>query len=139
MPDSLLPPDVLDQLVALEARVANLERRINFDNADRVKKEIVFTYPGTLSTGVESPPIRTRYSHTLISVNFVLGTAGTTSTTIEVKRAGGVLRTVIIPANVRHHLAVIDADIGKDQEDLSLKIVTAGTNAADMTAQCRFS
>lgn len=139
MPDSLVPPDVRDQLAQLEARIAQLERRINFTGNDRVKNEITFSYSGQLTDGTESPPIRSRYSHTLVSINFLFGTPGTTNTVMEVKRAGTVIETVTIPANQRRFNAVIDADVGKDQEDITLRIVTAGTNAADLTAQARFA
>lgn len=138
MPDSVLPPDVRDQLAQLEARVSGLERRINSGGNDRTN-EITFSYAGPLVGDTESPPIRSRYSHALISVNFLFGTAGTSDTVIEVKRAEVVLETVTIPAGQRRYSAMVDVDIGKDQEDITLRIVTAGSGAADMTAQCRFA
>lgn len=140
MPDAIQVPNARDQLADLEARVANLERRINFDDGSgRVQNEIVFSYAGGLIDDAESPPIRSPYSHILVSVNFMLGTVGSTDTIIEVKRNDLVQKTVTILAGVKVYLAVVDVDIGKDQDSITLHIVTAGTDAADMTAQCRFA
>lgn len=140
MPDAIQVPNARDQLADLEARVANLERRINFDDGSgRVQNEIVFSYAGGLTDDAESPPIRSPYSHTLVSVNFMLGIVGTSDTIIEVKRNGLVQKTATIPAGEKAYLAVVDVDIGKDQDYITLRVVTAGTDAADLTAQARFS
>lgn len=138
MPDSILPPSVEAQLADLERRVSALERQGGSPATQAAPKEIVFSYSGPLTASV-SPPIRSRYSNVLVSVNFTLGTAGTTDTVIEIRRGGSAVRTTAIPAGATTHEAVVDVDIGADQDDITMAITTAGTGAVDLVGQARFS
>jgi hypothetical protein len=140
MSEKMLAPDVRRILSALERRVAILERRIAVSAAvDAVPNDdIIFSHTGPLSSGTESPPVKLRYSGILSILAVGLGTAGSTSTTLEVKRNGTVVATVVIAGGAADYGAHVGVRF--DAEDrLTLRIATAGTGAANMTASARFT
>jgi hypothetical protein len=137
MPTKVLPPDDRRRISDLERRVAILERAVTSTGAGSVD-ELVFSYAGTLTAGTESPPKVVRVSAVLASLAVAFGTAGTTDTTLEVKKNGAVKNTLTVPASTT--LAVLQVAVAFSAADkISLRVNTAGTGAADMTATARFT
>ena len=137
MSDSLLLPALRRLFADLERRVAILERRASGTAVSAADSQIIFSYAGAL-TASESPPVLIRHNAVLSVLAVALGTAGSTSTTLAVKRNGATVATVVVPASDAEYNG--DVTVGfTPEEKLSLEIVTAGTGAADMTAVARFT
>lgn len=140
MSEKLLAPDLRRIIEGLTRRVAILERRITTSAAtDAVPNDdIIFCYTGTLASASESPPVKLRYSGILSILAVGLATAGSTSTTLEVKRNGTVVATVVIPSGSADYGAHIGARF-EAEDRLTVRLASAGTGAADMTATARFT
>jgi hypothetical protein len=139
MPTSALPPDDKRRIADLERRVGILEQALRSTGAVAVD-ELVFSYAGALADDTESPPKILAASRvlTVLAVAFKDDTAGATDTTIEIKRNGTVKNTVTVPASTtKVTLPVAVAFSGGDT--ISLRVDSAGTGAADMTAAARFT
>lgn len=138
---SLQTPDIRRIFTDLQRRVGILERRVagaNSDTSTPANDDIIFSYAGTLAAGVESPPTKLRYSGFLAVLAIALGTAGSTSTVLKVKKNGTVVATITIGSGV----ADLGAEVGVRvvaEDRISLLVDTAGTGAADMTAAARFT
>lgn len=140
MTATLLTPDLRRILAALERRLGILERRITGQTASVDDSEsIIFSYAGALVDGTTSPPIRTIRGGILAVLVVMLGTAGSTDTIILVERNGTTVATVTVPASTEAYEAEVGARFLADSDALTLTIDTAGTGAADMTADARFT
>lgn len=139
MPPTLQLPDLRNTLEGLRKRIEVLERRIRPQAAAAIPDtDIIFSYAGTLISDIESPPVKLRYGGILSVLAVGLGTAGSTGTTLEVKKNGTVVATVVVPSS--------SADYGPDvgsrfaaEDRLTIRVATAGTGAANMTATARFT
>lgn len=137
MAATLLLPALRQILAAFDRRIGVLERRTSASAAAAIDSEIIFSYAGPLAAG-ESPPVLVRHSGVLSVLAVALGTAGSTSTTIEVKRNGTTVATVVVPSGD----VAFNGDVTvayTPEELLAIEITTAGTGAADMTASARFT
>lgn len=131
-------PDLRAILSALERRVVILERRIRPDGtANPANDDIIFSYAGTLISGVESPPVKVRYNGNVTVLATALGTAGSTSTVLKVNVNGSTVATVTIPSSTADYGPNVGVRLNAEDR-LSLEIDTAGTDAADLTATARF-
>lgn len=137
MARTLVLPDVVPMVRDLARRVGILERR-TIDRGADTRREIVFTLPGAL-IGSTSPKYYVRDGGLVTSVLCSLGTAGSTSTTVQIKRDGVVVRTITLAAGVTVARAVPQVPLGADQEALTVTVSAAGTGARDLTVQVRFS
>lgn len=135
MSGSLGRPDDGARIAALERKVAMLERRTA--PASGGDFEITFSYAGALVSDTESAPKPIRRASTLTVFAVSFKTAGSTATVLEIKSAGTILDTVTIPAGVTAYRVDIMRRFIPEQP-VSLRIVTAGTGATDMTANARF-
>lgn len=137
--NSLLAPDLRKSLGELARRIGILERRVSSSTASTASdSEVIFSYAGALSSAVESPPVKVRYGGFLSVLAVAFGNAGSSSTTIDVKRNNAVIATVVVGSGVSDYIAEINVRI--DAEDrISLEVTTAGTGAASMTAAARFT
>jgi hypothetical protein len=136
--EKILAPDLRRVLGDLARRVGILERRVNPTAITDSGRDLVFSYAGTLTSATESPPAIVRNSLVLSVLAVAFGTAGTTATTLEVKRDGVVMATVTVPSGSTGY----NADVGvayRPEQQVSLRVATAGTGAADMTATARFT
>lgn len=137
---SLLPPDLRRVFTDLQRRVGILERRVGLSSTATntpANNDIIFSYAGALAAS-ESPPVKLRYGGFLATLAVALGTAGSSDTTLEVKRNGATVATVVVPSSSADYSATVGARVaGEDR--ISVEIVTAGTGAADMTAAARFT
>jgi hypothetical protein len=139
---TLLPPDVrrLSKLLGeIERRLERLERRITGRAASVDQSHaIVFSFAGALSAAT-SPPIRVWRGGILSVLAVSLGTAGSTATVLAVKRNGITVGTVTVPAGWSVYNAELSARFSADSDALALAVITAGTGAAEMTAEARFT
>lgn len=136
---TILAPDVRRILADLARRIGILERRVsNAVSTVDTTDEIIFSYAGTLTT-TTSPPARSRQGGILAVVAVTLGTAGSTGTTLLVKKNGTTVQTISVPSSTTVYNADIGARFAADADVLTLTISAAGTGAADMTAAARFT
>jgi len=133
---SLQLPDFLRRIAGLEGRVGILERRITSsgESVDR-SHSILFSLAGGLSVST-SPPVRVWRGGNLTVIAVTLGTAGTTDTVIDVFRNGTVVATITVPDGATAHNGSVFVRFAAE-DSLALEITTAGTGAADMTAEAR--
>ena len=138
---SLLPPALRRILSDLARRVGILERRVTAASASvDASHEIIFSFAGDL-TAATAPPARVWRGGnlTVLAVTFAPGSAGSTSTVIDVLRNGAVVGTVTVPASTEVYNGEVSARFAADVDTLALEITSAGTGAADMTAAARFT
>jgi hypothetical protein len=135
---SLPAPDLRRILGAIERRVTILERRVD-PRAAIVDGsfEITFSFAGAL-TVLASPPKRIWKGGNLSFLAVALGTAGSTSTVLTVKRNGTVVATVTVPSSTTAHNGEVSARFVPD-DVLVVSVTTAGTGAANMTCDARFT
>lgn len=140
MTATLLTPDLRRILADLARRIGLLERRINSQAATVDEShEIVFSYAGALVAATTSPPARVWRGGNLTVVAVSLGTAGSTATTLTVKRNGATVDTVTIPTGAVIYNGEVFARFAADSDRLTLTVTTVGTGAANMTAAARFT
>ena len=135
MPTAALPPDDHRRLADLESRIAILERKLGSTGAAAVD-ELVFSFPGAL-TVIESPEKFLAASCVLTTLAVVMKPAGSTSTSIAIKRNGATKATVTVPASTTK--IVLQVAVAFTAGDVvSLEPTSVGTGAANMTATARF-
>jgi hypothetical protein len=136
---SLLPPDLRRILGDLANRIGILERRVTTAATSVDSSHYIgFSYAGVLAAST-SPPTRVWRGGNLTVLAVSLGTAGSTSTVIAVKRNGTTVGTVTVPSGAVIYNGEVSARFAADSDLLTLQITTAGTGAADMTAAARFT
>lgn len=136
---SLLTPDLRRILGDLTRRISILERRVKGASASvDSSHEIIFSHPGALAAGT-SPPVRVWRGGNIAVLAVTLGTAGSTSTVLTVKRNGTSVGTVTVPAGWGSYNGEVSARFVADSDTLTLTVTTVGTGAADMTAAARFT
>lgn len=137
MSGSLTRPDWAAAIKDLGRRVGMLERRTTpAQNPDR-SFEITFSFAGAL-TVTASPPKRLWKPGTLTAIAVALTTAGSTATVIDVERWGTVVATVTVPAGAGSHDEALSVRFTANDR-LRLLVTTAGTDAAEMTCDARFT
>lgn len=139
MPTTLNLPDLRNILKGLDRRIGVLERRTR--PATPVADEsssIIFSLPGAFSVST-SPPIRIWKGGSLKVLAVTLGTAGSTSTVLDVQRNGSTVATVTVPASTTSYNGDVSARFDADSDTLTIAVTTVGTGAADMTAEARFT
>jgi hypothetical protein len=137
---TLLTPDIRRMIGELGRRVGILERRVTGGGTATgtpPNNDIIFSYAGTLAAA-ESPPAKLRYGGFLATLSVALGTAGSSSTTLEVKRNGTTVATVVVPSSSADYGATVGARVSPEDR-ITVEITSAGTGAADMTAAARFT
>jgi hypothetical protein len=137
MPPTLQLPDLRRILGGLERRVGILERRINPQASEAGSNaDIIFSHAGALMA-YESPPVKVRYSGSISVLAVALGTAGSSNTVLQIMKNGSVAASVTVPSGSSDYVPNVGVRVnGEDR--ISLKIDTAGTGAANLTAMARF-
>lgn len=128
-------PDGVSAGDALEA----LGLATNVTAATLGAQDQTFSYAGALASGTTSPPVRLRFSQTATLVAVTLGTAGSTSTVLDLLKNGVSVDTITVAAAGTIHDEVLSVAYTADTDVLELTVTTAGTGAADMTATVRFT
>jgi hypothetical protein len=138
MSGTITRPDWAAAIADLARRLGNLERRTTPAVLVDGGHEIVFSYAGALTAAV-SPPARVWRGGNLTVLAVTLGTAGSTSTVIDVLRNGTVVGTVTVPSSTEIYNGEVSARFIADVDTLALEITSAGTGAAELTAAARFT
>ena len=131
-------PDVIKEL---QRRVANLERRIfERDNAgaggDTIR--MGWAVDGVLTTGTSHGwPLTSGDSYTLDDLSATLDTAGSTTTTLEVRKNGVAVATLDLAAGITS-ASVAPSESYADGDLYTIAITAAGTGAADLQTFARF-
>lgn len=142
MTDSLNGPDFFARFMRLVRRVEDLERRLRTRATDRPTAleplEATFSHAGTPTTD-ESGRWYPRRTATLTAVVASLGTAGSSSTVVEVSVNGGVQATVTLGSGVNLGNDTAAAVLVADTDYLTVAATSVGTGAADLTVQARLA
>ena len=134
-------------------RITDLERRTVVATAKRVAWVMCFSFPGALTAGTSTPLKPVWVTGRLHVVRFRPQTAGSTTTTIQVKRNGTAL-TAFVPASSTITLAAsstaettalfsgdnhLFVRLGQQPADeMSITLVTVGTGASGLEVSCEF-
>ena len=136
MSQALNRPSFTADIAGIDRRVGALERRTT-PAAAKPDTSIMFSYAGPLATTV-SPPTRVRAGGVLTDLAVTLGTAGSTDTLLVVGRNGTDAAVITVPAGYTTFDGPVGVRYGAS-DILVVAIASAGTGAADMTAEARFS
>lgn len=136
---SLLTPDWGRSLAGLVRRVSILERRVSTGSGGTVDTsyEITWSFAGTI-TATEAPPKRVWKGGSLTVLAVTMKTAGSTATVLTVARNGTVVATITVPSGTTTFNGEVSARFAPD-DIMTLTVTTAGTGAANMTADARFA
>lgn len=138
MGSTLLLPELGRILAGLERRLVILERRIRNEPTVPSHSEIMFTLPGSL-TGSTSPKAYLRVDSRLVNIVCSLGTAGTSTTTVQVKKNGTTIATVNLTSGATFSRARAAEMFVADTDALTVTISAVGSAAANLSVQARFS
>jgi hypothetical protein len=137
MSGTLTRPDWAAAIKDLARRVTNLERRTTpAQNTDR-SFEITFSFAGAV-TAIASPPKSLWKPGTLTTLAATITDPGSTDTVIDVERLGIVVATVTVPAGAGYYDETLSVRFTANDR-LRLLVTTAGTGAAEMTCDARFT
>ncbi len=107
--------------------------------AVREYPELVITRPGLLTTGASPPYFRRPNGGTVTEFFAALGTAGTGTTTVVLRRAGVDVATLdLTSGETTKSSGDLDLDY-TDTQLLTVAVTAAGTAAADLTAIVRWA
>jgi hypothetical protein len=99
---------------------------------------IVFSHAGALATSTSGPYVPLRKGR-LFYVLCVLGTAGSSSTVVSIKKNGSEITTVTLASSDTIEAKNLSTSFAVGADKLTIGITTVGTGAADLTVECRFS
>lgn len=131
MPIHPLAPSTPANISQLKKRVTALERYTDRSRGGELD-EVLFTFPDTLYVAA-SPPYRYRLGGIVTSIVALLGTAGTTTTTVKVYRNGIIITTLTMAAGITSTSVNIAEAFGAGFDLLTVGITGAGAGAADLT------
>jgi hypothetical protein len=134
---SLFTADLRRVLSDIQSRIGILERRITSSASVDTSYEITFSFAGTI-TAIASPPKRVWKGGDLGVLAVTMDTAGSTATIIDIERNGTVVATVTVPSSTEVYNGEVSARFAPD-DILGVSVTTAGTGAADMTCDARFT
>lgn len=137
MSGTLSRPDWAAAIKDLARRVGMLERRTTPTHDLDRSFEITFSFAGAI-TATESPPKRIWKTGWLTVLAVTMTDAGSTDTVIDIEQAGTVVDTVTVPAGVEDYDAALAVRFAANDR-LRLLVATAGTGAAEMTCDARFT
>lgn len=102
------------------------------------RPSVVFSLPGSVAASTSGPWVADAGT-TLVSVRALLGTAGSSSTTVVVKVNGTSVGTVTLASGDTSERADINAALVADTDVVTMAVTAAGTGAADLTVIARFA
>lgn len=133
MTDQNVRPDLVHQIRVLQARVAELARRRLPAHGGPGVPIVIFTYPGNLTAGIESPRWYLEGGAiTITQVRISLGTNATTDHDIELHRDGSNVGSFTLPSG--DDTIVLPTAIEVRQGSfLTVMTVTVGVTDSDMS------
>lgn len=112
----------------IERYLSDLMNKFDF------RPEVTASYFGT-PTVATSPPYRWRYDVYVGEATASLGTAGSTNTTIDVKKNGTTLQTITLGNGVSTASVAINTAFTADTDVLTFAITAVGTGAQNLTCK----
>lgn len=138
MTKGLLPPEIEREIAKLKKRVSDLERVLGEVISGARDHGLPFVIPGAVYVE-ESPPWTPRFATRAVEVIALLGTAGSTSTAIEVRKNGNPLGAgLTLAAGETVKRFTISSPFAPDQDLLTVAVTSAGTGALDLDVIVRF-
>lgn len=138
MPATLRLPDLRTTLEGLRKRIEVLERRIREQPGAETEDELIFSLPGALVAST-SPRGYVRNTSRLVNVVVSLGTAGSSTTTVLVKKNGSTIETITLGSGVNFDRTRTSVSFTADSDYMTVTVSGVGTGAADLTVQARFT
>ena len=138
MTRTLQLPDVRVLLRNLERRLSILERRIREQQGAAFNDETVFSLPEAVAAST-SPKAYLRADCRMVNVVASLGTAGSSTTTVQVKKNGSTVVTLTLAASATFTRTRANVGFIEDTDYITVTVSAAGTGAKDLTVQARFA
>lgn len=130
------------EIQELKDRVYSLERRVRSSQSDTrpdLPPEIVtFNHEGALTVSTSDPYVPQERG-TLSTVACVLGTAGSSSTVVSIKKNGSEITTVTLASSDTYEQKNIGTKFAVDTDKLTIGITTAGTAADGLVVIATFA
>lgn len=98
--------------------------------------ESIMSMSGNLALAT-SPPYRPPYAASIREVIALLGTAGSTNTTIDIKKNGNAFTTLTLGNGVNFYSATPNSSF-TTTDNLTVQVTGVGSGAKDLTVQTRF-
>lgn len=134
---NILPPHTPGDLAGHGRRIYDLERRVGV-NDELFTSEAIFSfaYPFPETSGPYYHPQGAK----LVRVVCALGAAGSTSTTLRLRRNGTIVGDIVTLASGATKTVALftGVNLAPDEDALTVELVTAGTGAENLSVLCRF-
>lgn len=139
MSRGLTLPDVAGQIGVLKQRVTDLERQLSRVIDLLSDQGLPFNLPGSV-TETESDPWTARSKIRLSEAVILLGTAGSTTTTVKVKVNGTAIGTFSMGADeVGPRKFLMSHTLAPDQDVVTVEVTAAGTGAENLDVILRWA
>lgn len=138
MSQGLTPPSMTKELSSLKKRVSDLERRLDALLSPNQYLGIPFSLGGELYLSESSPwssPIELRVA-TMVAM---LGTAGTTTTTVAFKVNGITVTSLSLGAGEKFKRLTLSKSLAPDIDFATIAITAVGSGAANLDVIIRFA
>lgn len=137
MGSTLLLPEIGRILAGFERRLAIIERRIRTPPTFPTETELIFSLPGVVLVST-SPKAYLRADSRLVNIVCSLGTTGTSTTTVQIKKNGSTIATVTLTSGVGFSRIRAGETFIADSDAVTVNVSGAGTGAAGLIVQLRF-
>lgn len=131
MTRGLTPPSVTGDLSSLKKRVTDLERKLDAFGKTRPYLGTPFSLAGAIYVS-ESPPWTTPVKLTIVEIVGLLGTAGSTTTTVALKVNGTTIVSLNIAAGEQLRKLTTSKILAPDQDVVTIACTAAGEGAEDL-------
>lgn len=138
MTKALLPPEYAREVGRLKNRVLALEKRLGELERGARDHGLPFVVSGGLYV-VESPPWTPRFLTRAVDVIALLGTAGTSTTSIEIRKNGSPIGAGLgLASGETVKRFTLSSPFSPDEDLLTVAITAAGAGAQDLDVIVRF-
>lgn len=137
MTAGLVPPEVAREMSDLKKRVSDLERQLGEVLRGALDHGLPFNLAGPLEV-TESVPWTPRFLTRAVDVVALLGVAGSTATSFEVRKNGSPVATITLEAGEVFRRSTISVPLTADTDLLTVAITVVGTDAEDLDVIVRF-
>lgn len=138
MTKGLTPPTLPSDVSSLKKRVTDLERKLNNASGLNPYLGVPFSLAGTIFVS-ESPPWSSPVKLRISSLAVLLGTAGSSTTTVALKINGSTVATVNVAAGEKSRKLTISQQLAPDQDVVSVACTASGNGAKDLDVIVRFA
>lgn len=138
MTKGLLPPEIEREIGKLKKRVTDLERELGELRSGARDHGLPFVLSGPVFVK-QSPPWTPRFLTRAVDIVALLGTAGTTTTTIEIRKNENPIGAglSLAPGETVKRFT-LSSPFAADQDLLTVAVTAAGADAEDLDVIVRF-